>query len=181
MGLNNDWMQRDISVLWHPCTQMKDHEHMPVIPIQRGEGIWLHDFEGTPPQCATFLPGDLLRSAGLLAAQTVPMSFGSICFVLMQDPIMAISFLPLRILVLWVVAGGLAAFMLRQIGKQREQILAEFQKEVKTVSALNSIRRNLMRILKKRGRRCGGSSNNGGTAGGNPGGSKNEKTALLEV
>ena len=46
MGLNNDWMQRDISVLWHPCTQMKDHEHMPVIPIQRGEGIWLHDFEG---------------------------------------------------------------------------------------------------------------------------------------
>ena len=46
MGLNNEWMQRDISVLWHPCTQMKDHEHMPVIPIQRGEGIWLHDFEG---------------------------------------------------------------------------------------------------------------------------------------
>ena len=46
MGLNNDWMQRDVSVLWHPCTQMKDHEHMPIIPIQRGEGIWLHDFEG---------------------------------------------------------------------------------------------------------------------------------------
>lgn len=46
MGLNNQWMQRDISVLWHPCTQMKDHEHMPIIPIQRGEGVWLHDFEG---------------------------------------------------------------------------------------------------------------------------------------
>lgn len=46
MGLNNQWMQRDLSVLWHPCTQMKDHEHMPVIPIQRGEGVWLHDFEG---------------------------------------------------------------------------------------------------------------------------------------
>lgn len=46
MGLNNDWMQRDISVLWHPCTQMKDHEFMPIIPVQRGEGVWLHDFEG---------------------------------------------------------------------------------------------------------------------------------------
>ncbi|PAU85819.1 adenosylmethionine--8-amino-7-oxononanoate transaminase [Pseudomonas sp. WN033] len=46
MGLNNQWMQRDLSVLWHPCTQMKDHEHMPIIPIQRGDGVWLHDFEG---------------------------------------------------------------------------------------------------------------------------------------
>ncbi|PKM28681.1 MAG: adenosylmethionine--8-amino-7-oxononanoate transaminase [Gammaproteobacteria bacterium HGW-Gammaproteobacteria-11] len=46
MGLNNQWMQRDLSVLWHPCTQMKDHEHMPIVPIQRGEGVWLHDFEG---------------------------------------------------------------------------------------------------------------------------------------
>ena len=23
MGLNADWMQRDLNVLWHPCTQMK--------------------------------------------------------------------------------------------------------------------------------------------------------------
>src|SRR5690606_24412300 len=46
MGLNNQWMQRDLSVLWHPCTQMKDHEHMPIIPIKRGEGVWLHDFNG---------------------------------------------------------------------------------------------------------------------------------------
>ena len=46
MGLNNQWMQRDLSVLWHPCTQMKDHEHMPIVPIQRGEGVWLHDFDG---------------------------------------------------------------------------------------------------------------------------------------
>ena len=46
MGLNNQWMQRDLAVLWHPCTQMKDHEHMPIVPIQRGEGVWLHDFDG---------------------------------------------------------------------------------------------------------------------------------------
>ena len=46
MGLNADWMQRDLNVLWHPCTQMKDHERLPVIPIRRGEGVWLEDFEG---------------------------------------------------------------------------------------------------------------------------------------
>ncbi len=43
---NRDWMQRDLSVLWHPCTQMKDHESLPVIPIKRGEGVWLEDFDG---------------------------------------------------------------------------------------------------------------------------------------
>ena len=46
MGLNADWMQRDLAVLWHPCTQMKDHERLPVVPIRRGEGVWLEDFEG---------------------------------------------------------------------------------------------------------------------------------------
>lgn len=43
---NRDWMQRDLSVLWHPCTQMKDHESLPLIPIKRGEGVWLEDFDG---------------------------------------------------------------------------------------------------------------------------------------
>jgi len=46
MGLNADWMQRDLNVLWHPCTQMKDHETLPLIPIKRGDGVWLEDFEG---------------------------------------------------------------------------------------------------------------------------------------
>ncbi|PAU52568.1 adenosylmethionine--8-amino-7-oxononanoate transaminase [Pseudomonas sp. PIC25] len=46
MGLNAEWMQRDLAVLWHPCTQMKDHERLPLVPIRRGEGIWLEDFEG---------------------------------------------------------------------------------------------------------------------------------------
>lgn len=39
-------MQRDLAVLWHPCTQMKDHEQLPIIPIKRGEGVWLEDFDG---------------------------------------------------------------------------------------------------------------------------------------
>jgi adenosylmethionine-8-amino-7-oxononanoate aminotransferase len=37
---------RDLRVLWHPCTQMKDHETLPLIAIKRGEGVWLEDFDG---------------------------------------------------------------------------------------------------------------------------------------
>ena len=46
MSQNAQWMQRDLDVLWHPCTQMKDHERLPLIPIKRGEGVWLEDFDG---------------------------------------------------------------------------------------------------------------------------------------
>lgn len=46
MTNNQHWMQRDLKVLWHPCTQMKDHEQLPIIPIEKGEGVWLHDFDG---------------------------------------------------------------------------------------------------------------------------------------
>jgi adenosylmethionine-8-amino-7-oxononanoate aminotransferase len=46
MSLNDSWMQRDLNVLWHPCTQMKDHEQLPLIPIRRGDGVWLEDFDG---------------------------------------------------------------------------------------------------------------------------------------
>lgn len=37
---------RDLDVLWHPCTQMKDHEWLPMIPIKQGQGVWLEDFDG---------------------------------------------------------------------------------------------------------------------------------------
>lgn len=43
---NAEWMQRDLKVLWHPCTQMKDHETLPLIPVARGEGLWLYDHDG---------------------------------------------------------------------------------------------------------------------------------------
>jgi len=46
MTRNDDLTRRDLSVVWHPCTQMKDHEHLPMTPIRRGEGVWLEDFEG---------------------------------------------------------------------------------------------------------------------------------------
>ncbi len=43
---NQIFSSRDQAVLWHPCTQMKDHELQPVIPIRRGLGVWLEDFDG---------------------------------------------------------------------------------------------------------------------------------------
>lgn len=46
MKKEQELIKRDLSVLWHPCTQMKDHEQMPIIPIKRGEGIYLEDFNG---------------------------------------------------------------------------------------------------------------------------------------
>ena len=41
-----DFIKRDLSVLWHPCTQMQDHETLPLIAIRRGEGVWLEDMAG---------------------------------------------------------------------------------------------------------------------------------------
>src|SRR3569832_2828141 len=43
---NSQLMQRALAVLWRPCTQMKDHEPLPLVPIRRGEGVWLEDFAG---------------------------------------------------------------------------------------------------------------------------------------
>ena len=43
---NADLIKRDLQTLWHPCTQMKDHEWLPMIPVRRGEGVWLEDYDG---------------------------------------------------------------------------------------------------------------------------------------
>ncbi len=43
---NSDLLARSLDAVWHPCTQMKLHETLPLIPIARGEGVWLYDFEG---------------------------------------------------------------------------------------------------------------------------------------
>ncbi|MDY0116941.1 MAG: adenosylmethionine--8-amino-7-oxononanoate transaminase [Sulfurimonadaceae bacterium] len=42
---NKELKIRDLNVLWHPCTQMKDHEVLPLIPIKKAHGIYLEDFE----------------------------------------------------------------------------------------------------------------------------------------
>lgn len=43
---NERFAKRDLAVLWHPCTQMKDHEWLPLVPIRKGDGVWLEDFDG---------------------------------------------------------------------------------------------------------------------------------------
>ena len=43
---NEQYLRRSLNAVWHPCTQMKAHEQLPLIPIQRGEGAWLYDFDG---------------------------------------------------------------------------------------------------------------------------------------
>ena len=43
---NKDLEKRDLGRVWHPCTQMKDHEQLPVIPIRSGKGVWLEDYDG---------------------------------------------------------------------------------------------------------------------------------------
>lgn len=44
----DEWRARDLSVLWHPCTQMREHPHtLPLVPIARGEGAWLIGHDGT--------------------------------------------------------------------------------------------------------------------------------------
>ncbi len=44
---NLAWRERDLAHVWHPCTQMKDHDSLlPMIPIRGGNGVWLNDFAG---------------------------------------------------------------------------------------------------------------------------------------
>jgi adenosylmethionine-8-amino-7-oxononanoate aminotransferase len=48
----DDWRSRDLAVLWHPCTQMREHyldggpDTLPLVPIERGEGAWLVGRDG---------------------------------------------------------------------------------------------------------------------------------------
>ncbi|EGK7484417.1 adenosylmethionine--8-amino-7-oxononanoate transaminase [Campylobacter lari] len=35
----------DLKHIWHPCTQMSDHEFLPLIPIKKAKGVYLYDFD----------------------------------------------------------------------------------------------------------------------------------------
>src|SRR6185295_10912145 len=45
-SVQNDRVRRDLAHVWHPCTQMKDHESVPMIPLRAGAGVWLEDQSG---------------------------------------------------------------------------------------------------------------------------------------
>ena len=44
-GLNEKYTKEDLLYNWHPCTQMKEHEKLPLIPIKKAKGVYLYDFE----------------------------------------------------------------------------------------------------------------------------------------
>ena len=46
MTENAQWQARSRHAVWHPCTQMKLHETLPLMPIARAKGAWLYDFDG---------------------------------------------------------------------------------------------------------------------------------------
>lgn len=46
MSEMQDWAQRDLRHIWHPCSQMKDYEELPPIIIDRGEGVYLYGKDG---------------------------------------------------------------------------------------------------------------------------------------
>ncbi|HHD77718.1 MAG TPA: adenosylmethionine--8-amino-7-oxononanoate transaminase [Campylobacteraceae bacterium] len=43
---NAEMRERDLAHIWHPCSQMKDYETLPFIPIKSGKGAYLFDFDG---------------------------------------------------------------------------------------------------------------------------------------
>src|SRR5262249_39373797 len=44
--LEQSLLERSLCAIWHPCTQMKQHESLPLIPVARGKGCWLYDVHG---------------------------------------------------------------------------------------------------------------------------------------
>ena len=39
-------VDRSLTAVWHPCTQMKHHESFPLVAITKGKGPWLYDEQG---------------------------------------------------------------------------------------------------------------------------------------
>lgn len=42
---NKELMDEDLKYIFHPCSQMKDYEKLPLIPIKKGKGSYIEDFE----------------------------------------------------------------------------------------------------------------------------------------
>lgn len=44
--MSDDWSQRSLKAVWHPCTQMHSHENVPLLAIQKAAGVYLYDHHG---------------------------------------------------------------------------------------------------------------------------------------
>ncbi len=45
-SLSEQWVERSLKAVWHPCTQMKHHERFPLIALSHAKGNWLYDQDG---------------------------------------------------------------------------------------------------------------------------------------
>jgi len=43
---NEELMTQDLAMIFHPCSQMKDYEKLPLIPIKSAKGSYIEDFDG---------------------------------------------------------------------------------------------------------------------------------------
>ena len=43
---NSGLLARSLASVWHPCSQMKHYEAFPLVPVARGAGAWLYDYDG---------------------------------------------------------------------------------------------------------------------------------------
>lgn len=41
----NNYVEKDLKYIWHPCSQMKDYEELNPIVIEKGKGVWLYDID----------------------------------------------------------------------------------------------------------------------------------------
>ncbi len=46
VSTNAELLARSLSAVWHPCSQMKHYESFPLVPVARGQGVWLYDCDG---------------------------------------------------------------------------------------------------------------------------------------
>ncbi|HEY0821606.1 MAG TPA: adenosylmethionine--8-amino-7-oxononanoate transaminase [Rhizobacter sp.] len=44
--MSNSLPERSRRAVWHPCSQMKQHETAALLAVARAQGVWLHDPEG---------------------------------------------------------------------------------------------------------------------------------------
>lgn len=44
MNFQENLAALDLEYLWHPCSQMQEHQNFPIIPIKKAQGIYLYDF-----------------------------------------------------------------------------------------------------------------------------------------
>ena len=43
---NQKLMKEDLKYIFHPCSQMKDYEKLPLIPIKKAKGSYIEDYDG---------------------------------------------------------------------------------------------------------------------------------------